>query len=61
VKPGYISVYQEGIDDVFKTIPTMCCAMQEGDRVKLTGWFHSAISRNRRRASPKHRWSRPLE
>jgi DNA topoisomerase I len=38
VKPGYISVYQEGMDDVVQDDSDhVLPAMQEGDRVKLTG------------------------
>ncbi len=38
VKPGYISVYQEGIDDVVQDDSDhVLPPMQEGDRVKLTG------------------------
>src|SRR5260370_31747012 len=37
VKPGYISVYQEGIDDVVQDDSDhVLPPMQEGDRVKLT-------------------------
>jgi DNA topoisomerase I len=38
VKPGYISVYQEGMDDVVQDDSDhVLPAMKEGDRVKLTG------------------------
>jgi DNA topoisomerase-1 len=38
VKPGYISVYQEGMDDVVQDDSDhVLPAMQEGDRVKLVG------------------------
>jgi DNA topoisomerase-1 len=38
VKPGYISVYQEGMDDVVQDDSDhVLPPMQEGDRVKLTG------------------------
>jgi DNA topoisomerase-1 len=38
VKPGYISVYQEGMDDVVQDDSDhVLPAMQEGDRVKLAG------------------------
>ncbi len=38
VKPGYMSVYQEGMDDVVQDDSDhVLPAMQEGDRVKLTG------------------------
>ena len=38
VKPGYISVYQEGLDDVVQDDSDhVLPAMQEGDRVKLSG------------------------
>src|SRR6202140_4419435 len=38
VKPGYISVYQEGMDDVVQDDSDhVLPAMQEGDRVKLIG------------------------
>ena len=38
VKPGYISVYQEGLDDVVQDDSDhVLPAMQEGDRVKLIG------------------------
>jgi DNA topoisomerase-1 len=38
VKPGYISVYQEGVDDAVQDdTDHVLPAMQEGDRVQLTG------------------------
>jgi DNA topoisomerase-1 len=38
VKPGYMSVYQEGMDDVVQDDSDhVLPSMQEGDRVKLTG------------------------
>ena len=38
VKPGYMSVYQEGLDDVVQDDSDhVLPSMQEGDRVKLTG------------------------
>ena len=60
VKPGYISVYQEGVDDVVQDDSDhVLPPMKEGDRVKLlAAWCRRSISPSRRRASRRPRWSR---
>jgi hypothetical protein len=59
VKPGYISVYQEGMDDVVQDDSDhVLPPMKEGDQVNLVGVVPTSISPNRRRASRKRRWSR---
>ena len=56
VKPGYISVYQEGADDVVQDDSDhVLPPMNEGDRVKLLPRSRRSISPSRRRASRKRR------
>ena len=56
VKPGYISVYQEGIDDAkADDSDHVLPPMNEGDTVDLRRCAPSNTSPNRRRATPRPR------